>query len=213
MQTVLEKYGPIVSNENNQLKLLHLAKEHFQINAKNDFDYLNSVKESIRFFSLDLPAEIKEIFIPYSEAPIFWIYESPLLTQVEEFLKFNLARGSYLELHKSIKDNYTKWVTTKLKSEKEYFATTTMNFCERDINKHNFFKMIIKGIIYAYQSTYYNLPRAIEMFKGALEVINGLRINDQMKNELRYILNLYIGFINLKENDYEKANFSFKDAI
>jgi len=213
MQPELEKYGPIVSNENFQSKLNHLAKEHFQINVRNDFDYLNSVKESIRFYSLDLPAEIKEIFIPYSEAPIFWIYESPLLNQVEEFLRFNLARGSYAELHKSIKDNYTKWVTTKLKSEKEYFATTTMNFCERDINKHNFFKMIIKGIIYSYQSTFYNPPRAIEMFKNALEIINGLRINDQMKNELKYVMNLYLGFIFLKENDYEKANYSFKDAI
>ena len=188
MQTVLEKYSPAnVAAENSQPKLIHLAKEFFHVDIRNDFDYLNNVKESIRFFSLDLPNEIKEIFIPYSEAPVFWIYESPLLTQIEEFMKLNLGRGAFIELHKSVKENYTKWVTTKLKSEKEYYATTTINFCERDINRHNFFKNIIKGIIYTYQSTFYNPTRALEMYTSAREIINGLRLSDQVKNEIKAI--------------------------
>ena len=69
-------------------------------------------------------------------------------------MKFNLVLGSYNELHKSIKENYSKWVTTKLKSEKDYYATLTINFIERDINKHNIFKLIIKAIILTYQNTF-----------------------------------------------------------
>ncbi|MEW6701138.1 MAG: hypothetical protein AB1298_00320 [Bacteroidota bacterium] len=214
MPAVLEKYSAAaVSNETIQAKFNRLAKDHFHLIVRNDYDYLTAVKESIRFFSLDLPAEIKEIFIPYPEAPVFWIYESSLLNQIEEFMKFNLVRGNYAELHKSIKENYTKWVTTKLKSEKEYYATTTVNFIERDINKHNFFKLIIKAIILTYQSTFYNKERALELLFNAMELVNTLRMNDQTKTELKYILNLYTGFIHLKESDYAKANLSFKDAI
>ncbi len=214
MSAVLEKYGQAeVGNDANYSKFHHLAKDHFQIKIKNDYDYINGVKESIRFFSLDLPAEIKEIFISFSEAPAFWIYESSLLNQIEEFMKFNLVRGSYNELHKSIKENYSKWVTTKLKSEKDYYATLTINFIERDINKHNIFKLIIKAIILTYQNTFYNPARALEILTSTLELLNTIRLNDLTKTELRYILNLYTGFIHLKENNTDKANQAFNDAI
>lgn len=214
MSTVLEKYdGNEVGNDTSYSNLFHLAKDHFQIKIKNDYDYINGVKESIRFFSLDLPAEIKEIFIPFSEAPVFWIYESSLLSQIEEFMKFNLVRGSYNELHKSIKENYSKWVTTKLKSEKDYYATLTINFIERDINKHNVFKLIIKAIILTYQSTFYKPSQALEILSSVLALLNTIRLNDQAKTELKYILNLYTGFIHMKENSLEKANIAFSNAI
>ncbi|MCX6169954.1 MAG: hypothetical protein NTX65_11470 [Ignavibacteriales bacterium] len=214
MESVLEKYNQAgIITEVNYSKFFHLAKEHFQINIKNDYDYINGVKESIRFFSLDLPPEVKEIFIPFAEAPVFWIYESSLLNQIEEFMKFNLVKDSYIELHKSIKENYSKWVITKLKSEKDYYATLTVNFIERDINKHNFFNQIIKAIIHTYQSTFYNPVRALELLTNTLGLMNTIRLNDQSKVELKYILILYTGFIHLKENNYEKANVAFKEAI
>ena len=214
MPEVMEKYdSSIVSDEVWIGRLHRLAREHFQLTIKNDYDYLHSVKESVRFFSLDLPQEIKEIFIPYREAPIFWIYESHLLNQVEEFMKFNFVKGSVGELHKSIKENYTKWVTTKLKSEKDYYATTTVNFIERDVNKHNFFKCILKAIIHTYQPSFYSLDAAVELLKVSLETIESLRMNDQAKSELKYILHLYKGFAFLKGRNYMDANLSFKDAI
>jgi hypothetical protein len=213
MPLVAEKYNnQSVGSEALLSKFYKLAKDHFQISVRNDNDPINLIKESIRFFSLDLPIDIKEMFIAYKDAPLFWIFESSLLAQIEDFMKFNFKGVSYLELHKQIKENYSKWATTKLKSEKEYFAGTTINFIERDINKHNFFKMILKGIISTYQPTYYNAARALEMYNNALESINTLRLNDQLKSELKYIIQLYIGFIHLKESDYQKANFAFKDA-
>jgi len=214
MAVVLEKYGTTgVSNEMLQTKYYRLAKEHFQLVVKNDYDYINSIKESIRFFALDLPPEIKEIFIPFSNAPIFWIYESSLLNQIEEFMKLNFVKDSYGELHKSIKENYSKWVTTKLKSEKEYYSTITVNFIERDINKYNFFKMILKAIILTYQNTFFNPVKALELLTNAINLLNSNRLNDSAKSELLYICKLYIGFIHLKENGYDKANQTFKNAL
>ena len=194
-------------------KFYRLAKEHLQLIVKNEYDYINSIKESIRFFALDLPPEIKEIFIPFPNAPFFWIYDSSILNQIEEFMKFNFVKDTHCEIHKSIKENYSKWVTTKLKSEKEYFSILTVNFIERDINRHNFFKLILKAIIYTYQSTFFNPGKALDLFNTVKELIDNSKINDNAKCELRYLSNLYVGFVHLKENNYEKANQSFKDAL
>ena len=61
MAFLTEKYDNDISKGTTPPnKFYALAKEHFQITVRNDYDFLNSVKESIRFFSLDLPQEIAE---------------------------------------------------------------------------------------------------------------------------------------------------------
>ncbi|KAF0151685.1 MAG: hypothetical protein FD143_1818 [Ignavibacteria bacterium] len=214
MSVAAEKYGKSVIGSEMQITSFNkLGRDQFQIMLRGESDQITLIKESIRFFSLDLPAEIKEIFISYNEAPLFWIFESSLLNQIEEFMKFNFKGGAYAELHKQTKENYSRWATTKLKSEKEYYSTTTINFIERDVNKHNFFKMILKGIIFTYQSTYYNPSKALELFANTFELVNTLRLNEQTKSEIKYILKLYTGFVYLKESDNENASSAFKDAL
>lgn len=214
MALATEKYSNnTISNEAQLAKFYKVAKEHFQINVDTQIDQIHTIKESVRFFSLELPSELKEIFISFNDAPLFWIYESSLLNQIEEFMKFNFKGLAFSELHKQIKENYTRWATSKLKSEKEYYSTTTINFIERDINKHNFFKMILKGLILTYQPTFYNSEKALELFENTINLIKTLRLNDNTKSELNYLLKLYIGFIYLKENDFIKANEVFKEAL
>jgi len=214
MSFVTEKYDATATGFETILsKFYKLAKDHFQISIKHDNDPIHNIKASIRFFSLDLPQELKEIFISYSDAPLFWTYESSLLTQIEEFYKFNYPRNDGSEINKQIKENYTRWATTKLKSEKEYFATTTLNIIERDLNRYNFFKLILKGIILTYQSTFYNPVKAKEMLTNAADIMNPLRMNDQLKTELKYILGLYRGFIHIKEKSYDQALSTFNKSL
>lgn len=214
MAMVAEKYGNVaISNEAQLSKFFKVAKEYFQINVESESDQLNIIKESIRFFSLELPNELKEIFISYNDAPLFWIYESSLMNQIEEFMKFNFKGLAFSELHRQIKENYSRWATAKLKSEKEYYSTTTINFIERDINKHNFFKMILKGLILTYQPTFYNSEKALETFSNTIDLIRTLRLNENTKSELTYLLKLYIGFVHLKENKFDQANIIFKEAL
>ncbi len=214
MIEIIEKYNPVVAeNESLQSKFIKLGKEYFGLNIKGEFDYINSVKDSIKIMSYDVQADLKEIFIPYSNAPVYWIYDSWLLNQVEDYMKLNFLRAKYFELHKSIKENYTKWVVTKLKNEKEYYANITINFIERDVFKHNFFKFILHGIILSTQPSFYNFAKALNSFNTAKELINVSRMSDNVKQELNYILTLYIGFAHLKEKEYELANITFKDAL
>lgn len=214
MAIVAEKYGnQPISNEARLTKFFKLAKEYFQINVEIEADQLNIIKESVRFFSLELPNELKEIFISSNDAFLFWIYESSLLNQIEEFMKFNFKGLAFSELHRQIKENYSRWATSKLKSEKEYYSTTTINFIERDINKHNFFKLILKGLILTYQPTFYNHEKALETFNNTIDLIRTIRLNEYTKSELNYLLKLYIGFLHLKENEFDQANIAFKEAL
>lgn len=214
MFEMMEKYSNIGSNNDSLQSLFYkLGKEHFQIDLKGEFDYINSIKESIRILSLELPNDLKEIYIPYSNAPVYWTYESWLLNQIEEYMKLNFARARYFDLHKSIKENYIKWVTSKLKNEKEYYANLAISFIERDVHKHNFFKLIIQAVIYSHHNSFYNPVKALELFAHAKELVNNSRLAGSVKQELEYILSIYIGFVHFKEKQYEIANAVFKEAL
>ncbi|MBI1938141.1 MAG: hypothetical protein HYS25_08435 [Ignavibacteriales bacterium] len=214
MFEMMEKYSSVGSNNDSVQSLFYkLGKEHFQIDLKGEFDYINSIKESIRILSLELPNDLKEIYIPYSNAPVYWTYESWLLNQIEEYMRLNFARARYFDLHKSIKENYIKWVTSKLKNEKEYYANLAISFIERDVHKHNFFKLIIQAVIYLHHNSFYNPVKALELFTHAKELVNNSRLAANVKQELEYILSLYIGFVHFKEKQYEIANAVFKEAL
>lgn len=210
----LEKNSLAINESETALaNFYRLGKDHFDLTIHGEFDFITNIKENIKILSFDLPDELKEIFIPFSNAPIYWIYDSWLLNQIEEFMKINFARAKYFDLHKSIKDNFTKWATTKLRGEKEYYANLTLNFIERDIYKHNFFKHIIHAIILTYHNSLYNPAKAINLYDTVKDLVNTLRLSEEVKKELSYIIQLYTGFVYLKEKDYEKANICFKEAI
>ncbi|MEJ5350725.1 MAG: hypothetical protein WHS65_03945 [Melioribacteraceae bacterium] len=210
----LEKNNYTIKNGETALTTFYrLGKDHFDLTIHADFDFITSIKENIKILAFDLPDDLKEVFIPFSNAPVFWIYDSWLLNQIEEFMKVNFSRVKYLDLHKSIKENFTKWATTRLRSEREYYANLIINFIERDVYKHNFFKHIIHAIILTYHNSLYNPTKAIELYNTVKEIINTLRLSDDVKKEINYIINLFIGFVYLKEKDYVKANQSFKEAV
>lgn len=210
----LEKNNLAINESETALaNFYRLGKDHFDLTVHGEFDFITNIKENIKILSFDLPSELKEVFIPFSNAPVYWIYDSWLLNQIEDFMKANFARAKYFDLHQSIKDNFTKWATTKLRSEKEYYANLTVNFIERDIYKHNFFKHIIHAIILTYHNSLYNPTKAINLYDSVKDLVNTLRLSDEVKQELNYVIHLYNGFVYLKEKDYVKANQCFKEAI
>ncbi len=210
----LEKNNYAVKDGESSLTTFYrLGKDHFDLTVHGEFDFITNIKENIKILAFDLPDELKEIFIPFSHAPVFWIYDSWLLNQIEDFMKVNFSRVKYLDLHNSIKENFTKWATTKLRNEREYYANLIINFIERDVYKHNFFKHIIHAILLTYHNSLYNPSKAIELYNSVKEIINTLRLSDDVKKEINYIVNLFSGFVYLKEKDFVKANQYFKEAV
>lgn len=194
-------------------KFRGLAKQYFQLDVHKEIDYLNLIKESARFYSFGLPDELSEMLIRYEEAPLFWIFRSPIITYLEDFLKTSNSQSGGQNLYKIIKDFYTKWLINKQDDEKKYFAMSAVNFIEKKSSKSNFLHLIFEATILGYDKHLINTSRAIELLEKSKELINGQNLNEDVRDELRYILLIYQGFFLLRAYDNESASRYFAEAL
>ncbi len=148
-----------------------LAKKYFQLDVLNETDYLKLLKESSTFYSFTLPEEISEMFIKNEDAPLFWIYRSPVILYLEEFYKSSSARTSEQNNYKVVKDFYTKWIINKNEDEKKYFASSALNILGKRSNSHNILNVIFHAIILGYENNVLNVSKAIELLDKAKELI------------------------------------------
>lgn len=214
MISIIDQYKPVdLENEVDYSRLIKLGKDFFDVNSRIEFDYFAYLKDSTKLSTFEIPEEYKEIFIPRANAAAFWTYDSWLLLQIEDYMKANFLRAKNVEVYKAIKENFTKWATTKLKNEKEYYANNAINLIERDVYKQNFFKYIINGIILLSKPGNYNVNKVLLCFETARDLTQSSRLSDNIKNELSYILTLYIGFAHLRDNAPETAGTFFKQAL
>ncbi|MGK9367355.1 hypothetical protein ACSSWA_00465 [Melioribacter sp. Ez-97] len=214
MSEAVEKHIVTTGNKGASVsEFFKLGRELFELSFKGEFDYIKHLKDNIKILSFDIPEELKEIFIPFNNAPIYWVYDSWLLAQIEEYMKANFNRAKYFDLHKSIKENYAKWATAQIRGEKEYYANLTMSFIERDIYKHNFFKFVIQAILHTYHNSIYNFSKADGLFNEVKQMVVALKLQEPVLHELLYIVNLFHGFLYLKEKRYDEANNLFKEAV
>ncbi|NMB80728.1 MAG: hypothetical protein GYA14_02810, partial [Ignavibacteria bacterium] len=214
MISFIDQYKPVdFEKEVDYSRLIKLGKDFFEINSRSEFDYITYVKDCTKLSSLEIPEEYKEIFIPRANPSVYWIYDSWLMLQIEDYMKTNFLRAKNVEIYKAIKENFTKWATTKLKNEKEYYANNVINLIERDVYKQNFFKYIINGIIHLAKPGVFNVSKVINQFETAKEIATSSRLAENIKNELNYIITLYIGFAHLRDNAPDTANNFFKNAL
>ncbi len=214
MINIIDQYKTVdMDNEVDYTRFMKLGKDYFEFNSRIEFDYFTYIKDSTKLSSFSIPEEYKEIFIPRANAAAFWTYDSWLMLQIEDYIKVNFLRAKNVDVYKSIKDNFTKWATTKLKNEKEYYANNTINLIERDVYKQNFFKHIINGIILLSHPVNYNANRVLTCFETANDLAKSSRLSENIKNELSYIITLNIGFAHLRDNAPGDALNYFKEAL
>ncbi len=206
-------------NDNHELtnlvlpKFRGIAKEYFEIDVLEKPDYSKLLEASRTFYGFSLPAELNEVFIVYEYAPLFWAYNSPLLLYLENFLKKTLSQIGGQAFNKNVKEFYLKWLTIKSKEEKKYFASSTINFIKNKSNKKNFLHLIYYSMILAYDDTLFNPEKSLELLDESLEIVKNNKLNNEVKEEVKYLINLYKGFVFLKQNNLEEAYNSFSDAL
>ncbi len=191
----------------------NIAHEYFQVDLGFERDNLTRIKESAKFFGYQLPASINDYFIGYPQAPLFWITTSPLSLFLEDFFKAHLSKGSGLDYHHDIKNFYSRWALVNSKEEKKYFAASAIKTIEKNTNKHNFFDTILHAVFLALEDSLFNPEKAIELFEKANEKVSALKINENRKEELHYLISIYCGFVNLKQKKYKEAKQIFENAL
>lgn len=209
-----ENQGEALSNELLVARFRTFAKEHFQDFIKNEIDYLQYIKKSAQLYSFHLPADKGEFFIHYEAAPFFWLCDSPVVLKLEEWMKLEgRGKSAMLESYRSIKEFYIKWAILKSDQEKKYYALSTIKLIERDTNKGNLLKLILHAVILAFDKKIFQPVKALELLVNAMEVLETMKLDDKIKNEFRYLVNIYMGFVNLKIYEYAEAGQKFAEAL
>ncbi len=194
-------------------KFKSLAKEYFQIEISLDNDYAKVVKDSARFYSFNLPNEISEIFIRFEDAPLFWIFRSPVIIQVEEFYKLSISNLSGQNYYKTIREFYSKWLLIKSEEEKRYFSSSAISYIEKRSNSNNFLPLILHALLLAFDVNFFDPLKSFELLERAKENVSQTELGAQIKDELKYLLNTYEGFIFLKQNEFALALNYFNSAL
>ncbi|MBU2492309.1 MAG: hypothetical protein KJ571_06750 [Bacteroidetes bacterium] len=194
-------------------KFKSYAKDKFLDYVKYDIQYLDLLKESARHAAFNLPELINEFFIRIDSAPYYWILDSNNLYKAEESFRVSsrnvlTAGGNYGE----IKKFYLKWLTQTNEKEKQYFALSTINLIERNINTNNFLKYLLNATIYAFDKRIFSPEKAENLLEKSLQVIETSEITQELRNEFIYLINLYHGFIEFKLGNIDSANAKFEIA-
>jgi len=191
-----------------------LAKKYFQFDVLNEIDYSQFMNEKLRFYGYSLPEEISEMFIKCDEAPFFWTYRSPIILYLEKYYKSTLSHTNDQNKYKALKDFYIKWLTNKNEEEKKYFAVSALNFLGRKSNSRNLLNEIFHAVILGYEKQIMDPLKGIELLEESKElVINSQDFQDNIKDELNYLINLYQGFIEFQQNRNEEALNYFSQAL
>lgn len=212
--TVLENI-----DERNLTRELEIAKfrnygrEKFSELVRYNISFEEFLRNSGQFFSINLPKEISEYFLRFDTAPYFIISDSPLLKTIEKMLLSKKNDYNFVSNYREIKNYYQKWAQKNNPKEKNYFANSIINGVERNFAFQSFFNVMVYGIILTYDKIAYNPKKAIELFTRAEEVVQNCDIKSELKNEVLYFINIYKGFVYLKEYEYLHSLETFEKAL
>lgn len=204
-------------------ELLNARFKSFSLEKFQDFLYINNdfeefVRTSSRHFSLKLPAVINEFFISHKTAPYLWLTNHPSLIESEDRLK--LDKGDSIQAAKfnssltEIKKFYANWILQKNEKEKQYFALSTINAIEKESANKDYLKNFLYSTLLAYEQSINSPEKSIQLLYKSKEIIdNNITINFELRADLNYLINLYLGFIFLKDDAVNEANQKFFDAL
>jgi hypothetical protein len=197
-----------------QAKFKTYARENFQDFIRKDLDYIQFIKKCGQFYSFQIPYDKCELFIHSDTAPFFWLCDFPALVKFEEWLRSDAKNKSYnSDNYKSLKEFYSKWVIIQSESDKRYYALSAIKLIERDSNKVNIVKNILHAIILGYDKKLFMPEKAQELLNTASIDVSQLKIDDWIKVEFQYQINLLSGFIYLKMQLIQEANQKFSEAL
>ena len=199
--------------DSNLQKYFGICKHYFDLDPLVMKEPENIVRECYRFFRYKFPPNLSEHFFRYEEAPLLWICDSHLNKYIKDFYRHNFPIFNGVDQHKAIKELYTKWLTNKQDSEKKYFAQSIINFIDSYNSRSNFLTNIFGGIILSYEKALYNPLKSVELFDKAKDIINKIKLSDDSKSELEYLITAFSGYSYLIKEDNELAKEKFENAL
>lgn len=178
---------------------------------KNYFDYYLNRKKSFtekindfkKFFSLQLPVNLGEIFIRENETYLLWFFDNPIVLAYENELKekLSLFKIKHLNLKKYFQKVFTSEDNHKREINVNLFIGTVKSF----YGINHFFVPFYKAIVFLYGVKNPDPLLALEELRKAESMLVNLELSPKLKQELSYYLNLYSAYAHQSLLQYDSA--------
>lgn len=191
----------------------NLGKEKFQHYLNFEINTIEFIKECSINYAIGFPQEISEFIISSESIPYFWLSDLPVFNKINEFFrKEGMAKGDFTSSIQEIKKFFSKWLMTKSDKERQFYSTTTLNLIEKDVNRYNYQKYIYKALLITFDVRISNAEAAINSMKTGIETVSEINFEEDVKNEIEYLLYLTLGFVYLKSG-FENEAFETFDSL
>uniref|UniRef100_A0A832G6T2 Tetratricopeptide repeat protein n=1 Tax=Ignavibacterium album TaxID=591197 RepID=A0A832G6T2_9BACT len=181
----------------------------FYLNRKKSFnEKLNDFK---KFFSLQLPVNLGELFVPENQTQILWMFDNPSVLAYENELKEKLSL--FKIKHLNLKKYFYKVFTSEDNQKREINVNLFLGTVKSFYGINHFFVPFYKAIVFLYGVKNPDPLLALEELKKAESMLVNLELSQKTKQELSYYLNLYSAYAHQKIAQYESAMEYLNAAI
>lgn len=178
---------------------------------KNYFDFYLNKKKSFneklsdfkKFFSLQLPVNLGELFVPENQTYILWMFDNLLIFAYENELKEKLSL--FKIKHLNLKKYFYKVFTSEDNQKREINVNLFLSAVKSFYGINHFFVPFYKAIVFLYGVKTPDPLLALEELKKAESMLVNLELSQKTKQELSYYLNVYSAYAHHKIAQYESA--------
>jgi hypothetical protein len=189
-----------------------LGNKYFEADRSETGNPISIIKENLQLNKLSLPSPYDENLLNYELAQIYWVTSASLVTKLESHLKASAPKDYVLDYFNYIKEFYFKWAIIDAPVDKKYFAVSALNAIKQT-HKENFItNSILHSVILIFEKSLFNAVASEEQLQLALSLSESIEIEESYKQELSYVLNIFYGFLFLKQNNPESAIEKFNNA-
>ncbi len=170
------------------------------------------IKKANKFYSLIRGYSDYEFFLELKRAYLFWQFNSPLNKAVKDSLKLNSASNSENSALSGLNELFIKWSLSNSAEEKEVLAKLIIELIDKKKYLKNFLSLVFKSAVHIYSKLYFDPSAAVDLLFQAADYTHRLNITNEQKEELNYYLQLFRGFAQYYDQQYEAASHEFEKA-
>ncbi|MEP0859894.1 MAG: hypothetical protein HRF52_00470 [Ignavibacterium sp.] len=203
------------TNDDRKVDLLidfnRMKKSYFDFYLSRKKSFQEKINEYKKFFSLQLPVNLGEVFITEKNTPLLWLLDNPIVLAYENELKEKLSL--FKIKHLNLKKYYYKVFTNEDRKNSEININLFLGAAKSFYGINHFFVPFYKAIVFLYGSKNPDPLLSLEELRKAESMLVNLELTQKTKQELSYYLNLYSAFAHQKIAQYESANEYLNAAI
>lgn len=200
------KYGLIQEDERKVDLLIdfnRIKKNYFDFYLNRKKSFTEKINDYKKFFSLQLPLNLGEVFIRENDSYLLWFFDNPIVLAYENELKekLSLFKIKHLNLKKYFQKVFTSEDNNKREINVNLFLGTVKSF----YGINHFFVPFYKAIVLLFGVRNPDPLLALEELRKAESMLVNLELSQKLKQELSYYLNLYSAYAHQSIFQYDSA--------